>query len=75
MCCLAGGGERTFEEDVACVFGRLDSEEVPAEVAYSTVGGGGLTVFLCLIPPAANSCYALLLDKLSAKQPIVFSKS
>ena len=41
MCCLAGGGERTFEEDVACVFGRLDSEEVPAEVAYST-GGGGL---------------------------------
>ena len=40
MCCLAGGGERTFEEDVACVFGRLDSEEVPAEGAYSTGGGG-----------------------------------
>ena len=39
VCCLAGGGERAFEEDVACVFGRLDSEEVPAEVAYSTDGG------------------------------------
>ena len=33
------GWRKAFKEDVACVFGRLESEEVPAEVAYSTGGG------------------------------------